>query len=302
MTAKIKDHPKYDLKRGHTPRPKGISDKQFHKVYWPFIPVFVAICLLLSVAVQVVSPHHLTGRVLGYQTNRNAEQLLADTNIQRQKAGERQLVLNDELSQAAQAKANDMAKRNYWSHYTPQGVAPWSFVTAAGYVYQSVGENLAAGFNDDDSVLNAWMASPHHRENILNQAYSEVGFGYANNPNYTAAGGGPMTVVVAFYGQPAIAGASAKVVSPAINGQILSDSTSRASTVVTGPLAGWVPLVLLLGGVAAVIVFIEKHRRYFKTAAVRSERYILRHPATDLGLLMIAGLVFLLAQTAGYIQ
>ena len=45
------------------------------------------------------------------------------------------------------------------------------------------------------------MNSPPHRENLLDPDYVDVGFGSANNPNYTSAGGGPMTIVVAFYGQ-----------------------------------------------------------------------------------------------------
>ncbi|HEU5004621.1 MAG TPA: CAP domain-containing protein [Candidatus Saccharimonadales bacterium] len=297
--AKIKTHPKYDTRKTATPKPKGIDHKAFEKVYWPFIPVFIATALLLSLAIQTVPLHHLTGKVLGYQTSKNSDQLLKDTNLQREKAGESDLKINDELTKAAQAKADDMAKRDYWSHNTPQGVAPWSFVTATGYVYQSMGENLAAGFNDDDAVVNAWMASPHHRENILDKNYSQVGFGYANNPNYTAAGGGPMTIVVAFYAQPA-----SVFVNPKTNftGQTLGASTTRVAAAFNSSLSPWLPVILLFGGLAALGIFIEKHRRYFATAAAQGERYILRHPATDFCLLIIACLVFLLNQTAGFIK
>ncbi len=298
MTAKIKDHPKYARKRGGGPKPRGVSDKAFEKVYWPFIPVFIVACLLLALAIQTVPLHHLTGRVLGYQTTENAQELLKDTNIQRQQAGESGLMLNDDLAKAAQAKADDMAKRNYWSHDTPEGVAPWSFVTATGYVYQSMGENLAAGFSDDDEVVNAWMASPHHRANILDKSYTQVGFGYANSPDYTSAGGGPMTVVVAFYAQPALAAAPAA--QPTHNQILGTSTTTRAATALPSSIATWAPVVLLLAGALAIAAFVEKHRRYFRTATVESERYVLRHPLTDLCLLVIAGLVFLLVQTAGY--
>lgn len=307
MTAKIKSHPKHDSRqRAHVPMPKGVSGKAFEKVYWPFLPVLVCVCLLLALAVQSVPLHHLTGRVLGYQTSEDAQELLKDTNLQRQKAGDNPLHLNDSLNEAAQAKANDMARRDYWSHYTPQGVAPWSFVTATGYTYRSLGENLAAGFGDDDAVLNAWMASTEHRANILNYNYTEVGFGYANIANYKAAGGGPMTLVVAFYAQPtatfAIASHPSSSTQPP-SATLASSTTARAVAVLTpGLLSRWTPTILLAVAFAAGAVFIERHRRYFKTAIVRSERYVLRHPATDVGLLIIVGLVFLLAQTAGYIQ
>jgi hypothetical protein len=125
------------------------------------------------------------------------------------------LSLNGQLDAAAQAKANDMATRNYWSHYTPDGNPPWVFVSAQGYAYQKLGENLATGFNDEQATINGWMASPPHRENLLDPAFSDVGFGFANNPNYTAAGGGPMTIIVAFYGRTVAAPVHAAVPSPA---------------------------------------------------------------------------------------
>src|SRR5205809_4918263 len=65
-------------------------------------------------------------------------------------------------------------------------------------------ENLAAGFSDNQSTINGWMASPPHRENLLDPSFSEVGFGYANNHDYTSACGGPMTIVVAYYGKPQV--------------------------------------------------------------------------------------------------
>ncbi|HVX58789.1 MAG TPA: CAP domain-containing protein [Candidatus Saccharimonadales bacterium] len=302
MTAKIKTHPRYESKRGHSSKPKGVDSKTFNKVYWPFIPVLVAFSLLLSVAVRTVPLNHPGGHVLAYQTSRSVAELLKDTNLQRQKDGEKPLTLDDQLNEAAQAKADDMTKRDYWSHYTPEGVAPWSFVSSTGYVYQTVGENLAAGFRDDDAVVNAWMASPHHRENMLNKDYTQVGFAYADNPNYTAAGGGPMTVVVAYYAQPVVIGTGATAAGALTPPTTLSSATTRlASGISSSAIATWAPAILALGGAAAIILFFEKHRRYFMTAAAEGERYILRHPATDIGLILIIGLVLLLAQTAGHI-
>src|SRR6185369_9999820 len=107
------------------------------------------------------------------------------------------LQLNDQLAAAAQAKANDMARRGYWSHVTPDGKQPWSFVEASGYQYEAAGENLAYGFGSSDEVMTAWMHSPEHRANILNSVYQDVGFATANVPNYR--GTGPETIVVAMY-------------------------------------------------------------------------------------------------------
>lgn len=149
--------------------------------------------------------HYPGGRVLSYATGMSTSGLLSSTNSARSGNGVAGLNLNSKLNAAAQAKADDMATRNYWSHNTPEGNSPWTFVTAQGYSYQKLGENLASGFNNEQATVDGWMASTGHRENLLDPAFSEVGFGYANNPDYTAAGGGPMTIVVAFYGQPPVA-------------------------------------------------------------------------------------------------
>jgi hypothetical protein len=186
----------------HHTRPRGISKGNFDKVYWPYIPLVLIISGLLVLgssggALRAAAKHPF-GRVLSYSTSMSVGGLLADTNAARAANGVGSLSLNDKLDAAAQANADDMAARNYWSHYTPEGNSPWTWVTAQGYSYLALAQNLAAGFSDEQSTINGWMASPPHRENLLNGTYTEVGFGYANNPNYTSAGGGPMTIVVAF--------------------------------------------------------------------------------------------------------
>lgn len=150
---------------------------------------------------QLALPKYHAG-VLAYSTSMSLNGLLQATNSERSVNGAGSLGLNNKLTSAAQAKANDMVARNYWSHNTPDGNSPWIFVDGQGYAYQKLGENLAAGFSDETSAVAGWMASPSHRDNMLNKSYSEVGFGFANSPSYVAGSGQPMTVVVAFYGSP----------------------------------------------------------------------------------------------------
>jgi hypothetical protein len=138
--------------------------------------------------------------VLGYATNISVSALLQETNIQRGDNGQPALSLNSQLSQAAQAKATDMAQRDYWSHTTPDGQQPWQFIAAAGYSYSSAGENLAYGFDSSNGTVAGWMNSSGHRANMLNNSYSEVGFGIANAPSYQ--GDGEETIVVAMYAKP----------------------------------------------------------------------------------------------------
>lgn len=207
MAAKIKTAGSYKSRR-HKNKPRGISDRNFEKIHWPYLPVLLIALFLIAVSIQsgvlkaaVKNPR---ADVLAYATGMSVSGLLSSTNASRGSSGVAALQLNAKLTAAAQAKAQDMAARNYWSHNTPEGNPPWIFVNNQGYSYLKLGENLAAGFDNEQATINGWMASASHRENMLDPSFSEVGFGYANNENYTSAGGGPMTVVVAFYGKPAV--------------------------------------------------------------------------------------------------
>lgn len=207
MSAKIKNSVRSAGHHKH--KPKGVSSKAFERVHWPYLPVLLLAGFFLSLGGQTgvlqAAMRHPGSKVLAYATSMSVSGLLSNSNAQRTSNGVSALSLNGKLNAAAQAKANDMATRNYWSHNTPEGNPPWVFVDAQGYAYQKLGENLAAGFSDEQSTIAGWMASPPHRENLLDPAFSDVGFGFANNDNYTSAGGGPMTIVVAFYGKPASA-------------------------------------------------------------------------------------------------
>lgn len=139
-------------------------------------------------------------KVLSYATSISISDLLAQTNAQRVGNAAGALSLNSQLDTAAQTKANDMVNRNYWSHVTPDGVQPWVFITNTGYQYSSAGENLAYGFSTSADTITGWMNSPPHRENLLNPAFTEVGFGFANSANYV--NDGQQTVVVAMYATP----------------------------------------------------------------------------------------------------
>lgn len=172
--------------------------KDYHKAYWPYLPI-VAV-LLLGLVFNTLWPARSHSGVLGYATDMSVQSLLDDTNSQRTSNSLGALGLNAQLDQAAQTKANDMVARDYWSHNTPDGQAPWTFIVNAGYDYQTAGENLAYGFDTAAATLTGWMNSPGHRANILNTSYLEVGFGIANSANYQ--GNGPETVVVAMYAKP----------------------------------------------------------------------------------------------------
>ena len=80
---------------------------------------------------------------------------------------------NAKLYKAAKNKTDHMIKYNYFEHYAPDGTSPWSFILNSKYNYKLAGENLAMDFSTTKSVHDAWMASPTHKENMLNPEYKD---------------------------------------------------------------------------------------------------------------------------------
>lgn len=117
---------------------------------------------------------------LGFATDVNKEQLITLTNQQRVSNGVGTVVESPALSQAALLKAQDMFAKNYWAHVAPDGTTPWHFFNIVGYGYQYAGENLAKGFDTSGGVVNGWMNSPSHRDNLLNNNYHDIGMAVLN--------------------------------------------------------------------------------------------------------------------------
>ncbi len=102
------------------------------------------------------------------------------------------------LTEAAQLKAEDMAKRGYFSHQSPEGASPWTWLEQVGYRYNYAGENLAVNFFDSQDVSRAWMNSPTHQANIIRPNFTEIGIGVAPGRFQ----GRDSVYVVQFFGQP----------------------------------------------------------------------------------------------------
>lgn len=145
--------------------------KLLHHSSLIIIILAISILTLLGVTLKNQSPS-----ILGISYSIAESDLLNKTNQARAENGLPPLDSNAELSRAAQGKAQHMLIHNYWSHFAPDGTSPWVFINDAGYNYVYAGENLAKGFTKSDEIVNAWMNSPTHRENILSEKYSEIGF------------------------------------------------------------------------------------------------------------------------------
>jgi hypothetical protein len=143
----------------------------------------------------------LADKILGFATNIDVNQVLADTNQERARLGLEPLQINEKLSQAAIAKAQHMFSEQYWSHSSPDGVQPWSFIKNAGYVYKYAGENLARDFDSTGEMMVAWMNSPTHKENIINPNFTQIGLAVVNG----TLNGFNTTLVVQMFAAPGAA-------------------------------------------------------------------------------------------------
>ncbi len=82
---------------------------------------------------------------------------------------------NCQLEDAARAHSKDMAEQAFFSHSGPDGAQVGDRVSGRGYTWSAVGENIAAGQNSVDNVMDGWLSSPGHCANIMSTKFSEMG-------------------------------------------------------------------------------------------------------------------------------
>jgi uncharacterized protein YkwD len=85
------------------------------------------------------------------------------------------LTWNALLTQAGEGHSTDMAVSNYFSHVSADGRDLADRVNATGYTWNTLGENIAAGYATVDSVMDGWIASDGHCANLMNPSFTEVG-------------------------------------------------------------------------------------------------------------------------------
>ena len=134
------------------------------------------------------------------------------TNTERSGVALGHLKRNSTLDLAAQLKAQHMAEKEYFAHFSPDGVSPWFWFAQTNYNFVHAGENLAIHFTDTGELVDAWMNSPTHRANIVNGNYTEIGIGTAEGMFE----GYDTVYVVQLFGTPAArVVAQAEIVTPA---------------------------------------------------------------------------------------
>jgi uncharacterized protein YkwD len=140
--------------------------------------------LALSIAIYAFAQSGSAPAVSKEQ--RMIAQVITLTNRERSKDGLTALVQNANLSKAAAYLASDLAERQELEHMDRRGRRLVERVEADGYTtWTSVAENIAYGQETAARVVDAWMKSPGHRENLMGRSYSEIGVGLAFAKNGT---------------------------------------------------------------------------------------------------------------------
>jgi uncharacterized protein YkwD len=89
------------------------------------------------------------------------------------------LILSGALDGVALGHAADMAQNNYFDHADLAGQSPADRVRAIGYHEKLVGENIAYGPQTVEEVVQGWLDSPDHCENLMDPRFVEMGIAYA---------------------------------------------------------------------------------------------------------------------------
>ncbi|MCR4334802.1 MAG: CAP domain-containing protein [Patescibacteria group bacterium] len=110
-------------------------------------------------------------------SNLTVEGVVTYTNLARDTNGKLPAFgLDKDLNKIAEIRLKDMFAKQYFEHFSPQGVGAPEVSKSIGYEYILIGENIAMGnFPDDEALVKAWMDSPGHRANILNNRFTKIG-------------------------------------------------------------------------------------------------------------------------------
>ncbi len=139
---------------------------------WILKPIALVVFTLVIWSLRIFIPTSFTFAAPGI----DAVDLMDRVNAERTNRFISSLITNSNLITAATAKSNDMIARNYFAHVDPDGNYVWGRIESAGYTpYLILGENLAMDFTSATTVVEAWMSSPTHRANIVNEKFQDQG-------------------------------------------------------------------------------------------------------------------------------
>ena len=111
------------------------------------------------------------------------DEVLSLTNQNRANAGLAPLAMNTALSAAAQAHSLYQANIGTITHTGSASTNPGQRIASAGYSASTWGENVASGYPTASAVIDGWMNSQGHRDNILNANFTEIGLAAVTGAN-----------------------------------------------------------------------------------------------------------------------
>ena len=116
-------------------------------------------------------------------SNQFDQRILELVNQERADAGLDSLDIDSQLDRAANLHTDEMVQADRMSHQLPGEASLGDRVSDTGYDWTKLGENVAAGYTTPEAVMEGWMNSPGHRDNILNPEFTSLGVGYKNAPD-----------------------------------------------------------------------------------------------------------------------
>lgn len=131
------------------------------------------------------------------------ESVLAEMNVIRADAGLPPLRADERLVGAAEDRIRDMEELGYWAHQSPDGRTPFVWLKTRAYPYSYAGENLASGFETVSLMVNSWMESRGHRENIMSPIFTDCGIAVIEGSTTGRAMGKSVVVLFAREQSPA---------------------------------------------------------------------------------------------------
>ena len=142
-----------------------------------FVRLAAAVAVLLGLQLSPSSTAHAE------PASALISDMVVNVNQVRAQAGLPALVESSTLSAVAEQRSRDMVLHGYFSHTAPDGRTVFSLLHERGIQYAIAGENLAwnTGYEQaSTAAVEAFLASPPHRENLLRLDYREIGVGVAN--------------------------------------------------------------------------------------------------------------------------
>ncbi|OHA88499.1 MAG: hypothetical protein A2741_00355 [Candidatus Zambryskibacteria bacterium RIFCSPHIGHO2_01_FULL_43_27] len=131
---------------------------------------------LIDLAKDVSTPGGLVSKIDSLDAFLTEGGVFLYTNNEREKYGLAQFRADQGLMDIAEERLQDMFAKGYFEHVSPTGESASSIADDINYGYIAIGENIALGnFENDQTIVKAWMDSPGHRANILSGKFTSLG-------------------------------------------------------------------------------------------------------------------------------